>query len=373
MNHQDTKDTKKDWAERPMNADEPRSHKPRSFLGTSVFICGFILLCFLGVLGVLVVQNQRTDLARLSDEALAARVRARRGDVAAADALGERYVNTGRAREAAELLAAAAARAPENATLQNHLGVARAMLGDRKAARMAFDRAVALAPDRATARENRARLALEEGDFPTALAQTREVARLSPRDPDRQRRLGDLLVQISDFAGAADAYSAWVRLQPQSFEAQLALGQASARAERYGEASAALRGAQAMRPLPPEDAVLLGLSLAESPTGAADTAEAARLLHAAVAEGRGGPEAPYGMGLLAARAGRWSEAVVWFRGAVAADPTRERPRYRLARALLKAGRPAEAARELAAYDRLFRHSQQERARTLARSLGQSGR
>jgi Flp pilus assembly protein TadD len=352
-----------------MNDRDRTTQRKQSMKPQSVSICGFILLCFLGALGVWVVQNKRADFARLSDEALAARVRARPGDVAAADALGARYVNAGRTREAAAVLAAAAARAPENATLQNHLGVARAMLGDRKAARAAFDRAVALAPDRATARENRARLALEEEDFPTALAQTREVARLSPRDPGRQRRLGDLLVQISDFGGAADAYGAWVRLQPRSFDAQLALGQASARAERYGAASAALRAAQAMRPLPPEDAVLLGLSLAESPTGAADTAEAARLLHAAVAGGRGGPEAPYGMGLLAARAGRWSEAVVWFRGAVTADPTRERPRYRLARALLKAGRPADAARELAAYDRLFRHSQQERARALARSLG----
>jgi tetratricopeptide (TPR) repeat protein len=385
MNQQDTRDTKIELSAdageerfgREADSDGGRSPgrwtQMKAILGRSsaliCVICGFVLVVLLSVLAARVVQHRHVDLARLSDEALAAQVRARPGDARAADALGERYVNTGRAREAAAVLAAAAVRAPENATLQNHLGVAQAMLGDRTAARAAFDRAVALAPDGVTARENRARLALEEGDFPAALAQTREVARLSPRDPERQRRLGDLLAQISDFGGAADAYGAWARLQPGSFEAQLALGQASARAERYQEAGAALRAAQALRPLPPEDEVLLGLSLAESPAGPADTTEAERLLRAAVAEGRGGPEAPYGMGLLAARAGRWDEAVVWFRAAVKADPARERPRYRLARALLKAGRQTEAARELAAYDRLFRRSQQRRARALARSLG----
>jgi tetratricopeptide (TPR) repeat protein len=315
-----------------------------------------------------VVQFRSNDLSRLSDEALAARVRARPGDVAATDALGERYVRVGRAREAAEVLAAAAARAPGNATLQNHLGVARAMLGDREAARAAFDRAVALAPGLVTARENRARLALDEGDLPTALAQTREVARLRPRDSERQQRLGDMLAQIGDFGSAAEAYGAWARLQPHAVEAQLALGRACVRAERYRDGAAALRAAQAIRALAPEDIVLLGLALAETPEAPANAAEAERLLRAAVAAGSGGPEAPYGLGLLAMRAGQWNDAVAWFRGAVQADPTRERPRYRLARALLKAGRRDEAARELAAYDRLFRRSQQKRAQALANSL-----
>jgi tetratricopeptide (TPR) repeat protein len=371
MNHQDTKVTKKD--ESQMNTDEHRCKKSGSYLRSSVFICGFIAACLLGVLGVLVVQISSNNLARLSDEELAARVRERPGDVAAADALGERYVRAGRAREAAGVLAAAAARAPESGTLQNHLGVARAMLGDREAARAAFDRAVALAPELVTARENRARLALDEGNFPTALAQTREAARLAPRDPERQQRLGDLLAQIRDFGGAADAYGAWTRLQPRSFEAKLALGRACTRAERYREAAAALRAAREIERLPLEDAVLLGLALAEAPGGAEDAAEAERLLRAAVASGDTGPEAPYGMGLLAARAGRWNDAVIWFRGAVKADPARERPHYRLARALVRAGRQAEAARELAAYDRLFRRSEQQRARSLAGSLGRGTR
>jgi tetratricopeptide (TPR) repeat protein len=321
------------------------------------------------VLALLIAGCARgTDHARLSTPALEARVRTNPGNTAAADALGERYVKEGRAREAENLLAAAAARDPKDARLQSHLGVARAMQGDRRGARAAFDRAIALDPALTSARENRARLALEEGDLAVALTHTREVARLKPADAGAQERLGDLLSQLRDYPAAATAYAAWARLQPQSATAWSALGAASIRADRFREAVRAYRALGALRALTPEEEAFLGLAIAEAPADDAEAAEAERLLRGAIDRGQSGPAALYGLGLLASRKGRWAEAVLCFRGAVKADPDAERPRYRLARALLKAGRRAEAERELAVYDRLFR----ERRAKAAAGKGRSG-
>jgi Flp pilus assembly protein TadD len=320
--------------------------------------------------------GREADLSRMSTAGLEARVRARPADTAAADALGERYVKEGRAREAELVLASAATRAPNDARLQNHLGVARAMQQDRRGARAAFDRAIALDPALASARENRARLALEEGDLSAALTHTREAARLKPGDPEAQKRLGDLLVQLRDYPAAATAYDAWARLRPSAPDAWSALGMAAVRADRFREAVGAFRELFTLRALTADEEALFGLALAEAPANAEEIVEAERLLRGVIAKDgssataqpparvdRSTPAAPrpvalYGLGLLASRAGRWDEAVVCFRGAVAADESAERPRYRLARALLKAGRRAEAERELAAYDRLFRKRRQ---------------
>lgn len=298
--------------------------------------------------------------SRRSEAELAARVAARPDDLRAVEALAKRYVDSDRPREAEALLSEAVARAPDDAKLHNRLGVARAMLGDRKGARAAFDRALVLEPNLASARANRARLAGGAGDMATALPDAREAVRLEPNDPEYQRLLGNLLTEIQDHSGAADAYAAWARLSPRCREAHIAEGFACVRAERYAQGAAALRAARDLGPLEPPEALFLGLALAEAPTTPQDAAEAERLLRGIVAAGQDeGGLARYGLGLLAARANQWNEAVVWFRAAADADPDAERPRYRLARALLKAGRREEAARELAAYDRLFRARRQK--------------
>jgi tetratricopeptide (TPR) repeat protein len=295
------------------------------------------------LVGVFMVRSLRTDA------------------IDRADALAKQYVESGRAADAAAVLAKAIARAPGRASLHNHLGVARAMQGDRKGARDAFDRALALDPELAAAHGNRARLALEEGDAAAALRHARAAARLAPGEPERHRFLGDLLAGLHDNAGAADAYAAWAKAEPRARDAHLAWGEACVRAERYLEGARILRAARSLGALTPEARLLLGLALAEAPAGSEDAAEAERLLKETVAARPGEGRALYGLGLLAARDGRWNEAVAWFRGSVAAEPSVERPRYRLARALLKAGRRDEAARELAAYDRLFRARQAGRS------------
>jgi tetratricopeptide (TPR) repeat protein len=259
------------------------------------------------------------------------------------------------------MLERAIAAAPERAPLHNHLGVARATLGDRNGARIAFDRAIELDPNLASARGNRARLAVEEGDVATGLRHAREAARLAPADGEQQRLLGDLLAALREYSQAADAYYAWARVAPGSHAAHLAWGDACVRGERYAEGARALRAARALGPLPPEESLLLGLALAEAPASPEDTAEAERLLKAAAGETPPDGRALYGLGVLAARAGRWNDSIVWFRGAVAAEPGAQRPRYRLGRALLKAGRKDEAARELAIHDRLFRAQQSQKA------------
>jgi Flp pilus assembly protein TadD len=318
-------------------------------------VLALLLLCVLGTASAFLVVRRARGPSRLSEAELRARVQARPEDREAVDALARRYVDSGRPREAVTLLAAAVARSPGDAKLQNRLGVARAMLGERQAARLAFTHALALDPGLASAHGNRARLAFEEGDVATALRHGREAARLAPNDPERHRFLGEVLTEIRDYAGAAASFGTWARLQPRSREALAHLGEACVRAGRYAEGAAALRAARTQAPLDANASLLLGLALAEAPRGPEDEAEAQRLLQAAVAAGEDPLGwARYGLGLLASRRGRWNEAVVWFRAASDADPSAERPRYRLARALLKSGRRTEAQAALTDYDRLFR-------------------
>jgi tetratricopeptide (TPR) repeat protein len=144
------------------------------------------------------------------------------------DTYGWVLYRQGKYREAAELLAQSAAKAPENGEIQFHLGMANYMMGRSEEARAALEKAVASPRDFAGKDEAKSRLNLLSQGSSTSLADLEKSANDKPNDPVALMHLAAAYAKEGSAAKAAQTYERALQANPKLVEAALALAQLDA-------------------------------------------------------------------------------------------------------------------------------------------------
>jgi predicted O-linked N-acetylglucosamine transferase (SPINDLY family) len=162
--------------------------------------------------------------------------------------LGMLEFQSGRPREAAELIQRAIAAAPDRAQYHANLGVALAALGDLPLAIDAFQRALALDPSYNFAREhlaqscsNLAHAMQLQGRFADSVAVCRKLVEVVPENAHAHYQLGMACIPTGDLAAAVAAMQNALRLLPDFPDALNALAGAQFRRGRIDDSIAAYR------------------------------------------------------------------------------------------------------------------------------------
>jgi len=125
--------------------------------------------------------------------------------------VGEVLLDLRRPAEAAPVLEAALAAAPDRASLHATVAWLRYQTGDVAGAEHHARAALAMAPDNANAMSLAGRIALEQGDLGSALARIGRAAELEPGNRSRHLELAHVLVRAGR---VPEACAAWYRFLP---------------------------------------------------------------------------------------------------------------------------------------------------------------
>lgn len=322
---------------------------------------------------------------------------ARPDDMAAQRLLGGTQLAVGDAKGAVETFARVALKSPRSAEAQRHLGAA--LLADKQldAARAAFNEALRLKPDDQAARDALMRLDLHENKGEAALASARQLQAQQPRSPVGFDREGDILLTLKRPAQAAKAYeqalakgaagagllklhralvlagdakaadqrlSGWLKQHPDDLPVRAYAAEYHMQGQRNREAIALYEGLVKARP---DHFVALNnlatLYQRERDPRAPATAEQALKLAPSH------PGVQDTLGWILAEQGQLPRALDLLAKAAAQAPKVVSIRYHYGAALAKAGRKAEARKELEAAlagNAVF--PEREEARGLLKSL-----
>lgn len=256
-----------------------------------------------------------------------------------------RLLEAGGAAESRQLLRRCVSVHPGYAPCWNRLGLAQIALGETSSARTSWQRAVQLDPHFIEARINLGHLTLRSGAKESALEQFERIVADAPDAVSAWEGLGEAALAAGALPLARDSYTRALRLAPGTGSYWVGLGSAHLLMDQFEEARAALARAVALESENTVARLLRSVAVAVDGSVSRGLEEAEREL--AEAEAPGSLEAAaYALGVLRARQRRHADAVVCFRRALELNPANHRARYRLARALLAAGRRHEGRREL---------------------------
>ncbi len=167
------------------------------------------------------------------DEAIAVLMRnvaAGRANEAVKIRLGLLLSETGRAREAIEILRPLADRNDDD--LLNAYGIALADSGDVRGALQQFERVLSFDPDNARAYQNLGIVALRAGQPARARAYLEKALALDPKQPLALNTLGVVQAQAGQFDAAMQSWSRAAELDPNQLDALYNLGLVAARERR---------------------------------------------------------------------------------------------------------------------------------------------
>jgi protein O-GlcNAc transferase len=297
-----------------------------------------------------------------------------------------------RVPEAIDLLKRVVAAGPKNAAALTNLGMALAQM-HRAAEGIAFLRkAVALNPGDPIAHQDLAaayiqinqiddavselKTALElspdspqlhydlgtayklQDDATNAIPELEAAAKLNPSGYEPPYVLGMLYMQVGRYQEAAQQLEVSLKLHPQNGEGWATLGSVYNKLDRLPEAASALRTAIELTPGQSDSHLLLASVLVKQNDTAGAAAErkvAAELMRNHMNLQRAEVATNSGRSLLAS--GKIDDAIVQFRDALSFDPGYAEAHLKLAEALDKQGKTAEAAAERAQADKLKQASQ----------------
>jgi tetratricopeptide (TPR) repeat protein len=197
-----------------------------------------------------------------------------------------------------------------------------------------------------------ARIDWARGHFQEAAREWRVVLRARPRDAAAWYGLGLCEAQMMRPEEWREAMASAARLQPGVPEYQRGLGEAFAYQEAWVPAERAFRAALRLQPNDAAGRYQLATVLGRQATTPAQVAAAEAEFRRAAAALPRDPELRLAFGRFYAARGRWSDAVREFEALVHLDPQHEQGRYHLATAYRHLGRAADAARALAAFQRI---------------------
>jgi tetratricopeptide (TPR) repeat protein len=242
-----------------------------------------------------------------------------------ARALGFQLISVSRFSDAADLFAAILQKAPHDQ--QASYGAALALFNLKQLKQA----------------EQLARSALEAAKQQGAVAQPPEASNWRSRESDSLVLLGVILAVKGDNAGALTAVSKAVVLTPESFDAQFAFGRALYGAGDLSNAAAAFRKAITLRSQDSQSRFFLATAL----EGAGDYEQAREVYQELIRMQPQQAEGHLGLGvLLLKQANNSADAIRELTEAVKLKGDLYEARIALGRALISAGRPAEAIEHL---------------------------
>ncbi len=197
-----------------------------------------------------------------------------------------------------------------------------------------------------------------QDDATDAIPELETAARLNPSGYEPPYVLGLLYLQVGRYQEAAQQLELSLRLHPQNGEGWATLGSVYSKLDRLPEAASALRKAIEQLPDQSDSHLLLASVLVKQNDTAGAAAErkvAADLMRKHMNLQRAEVATNSGKSLLAS--GKIDDAIVQFRDALSFDPSYTEAHLKLAEALEKQGKTAEAAAERAQAEKLNQASQ----------------
>jgi tetratricopeptide (TPR) repeat protein/SAM-dependent methyltransferase len=259
--------------------------------------------------------------------------------VASLHHLGIIALQTGRARDAIELIGRAAGLKPELPDQQYNLGVALQGVGRLDDAAACYRNAIALRPDYAAAHMNLGNLLLQQGRLSEAIASYRQLLALEPRSAVAHYNIANVLARQKRWADAEASYRMAIECKPDFAEAYNNLGNALKDQGRLAEAAQAYGRALALKPEFAQAHNNLGI--VASLHGADE--EALKHFRAAVELAPQFVEARNNLGLALSSKGATEAAIREFKATLALRPGDLDATQHLARELLAIGAAGEAA------------------------------
>ncbi len=296
-----------------------------------------------------------------------------------------------RVKDAIELLRQVVEAEPKNSDALTNLGMALAQVHDATGGIPFLKRAVALNPKDATAHQDLAAAYIQVNQIDDAVGELKTAIKLAPDSPQLHYDLGTayklqddaadaipeletaeklnpagyepayvlglLYMQVARYAEAAQQLETSLKLHPQNGEAWATLGSVYNKLDRLPEATTALREAIKQMPGQADSHLILATVLVKQKdtTGAAQERKvAADLMRQHMDLQRAEVATNSGKSLL--QSGKLDDAIVQFREALTFDPKFVEAHSKLAEALEKQGKTAEAAAERALADTLSKRS-----------------
>jgi Tfp pilus assembly protein PilF/SAM-dependent methyltransferase len=253
--------------------------------------------------------------------------------------LGIIALQTGRARDAIELIGRAAGLKPELPDQQYNLGVALQGVGRLDDAAACYRNAISLKPNYAAAHMNLGNLLLQQARLSEAIVSYRQMLALEPRSAIAHYNIANVLVREERWAEAEASYRMAIDCKPDFAEAYNNLGNALKDQGRLADAAQAYRRSLALKPDYAEAHNNLGIIA--SLHGA--DGEAVKRFRAAVALAPQFVEARNNLGLALSRRGATEAATREFKAILALRPGDLDATQHLARELLAIGAASEAA------------------------------
>ena len=286
----------------------------------------------------------------------------------------------GRTKDAIELFKQVVEAEPENSDALTNLGMALAQMHDATGGIPYLKRAIALSPNDATAHQDLAAAYIQVNQIDDAIGELRTAIKFAPDSPQLHYDLGTayklqdnaadaipeletaeklnpsgyepayvlglLYMQVARYAEAAQQLEASLKLHPQNGDGWATLGNVYNKLDRLPEAATALR--EAIKQMPDHadsHLILASVLVKQKDTQGAEQERkiAADLMRRHLDLQRAQVATNSGKSLL--QSGKLDAAIVQFRDALAFDPNFAEAHARLADALEKQGKTAEAAAE----------------------------
>lgn len=248
------------------------------------------------------------------------------GNIHALNLLGVICINTDRAAEAAELIAAAVEQEPGDAEARANLGLAQKDLKQFTEARESLQHAIRLNPRNPVTHNNLGNVQAALGDFRAAVETYRNGLRLDPDYVECLSNLAAALKEVKQFDGALAAADRAIELRPDFAEAHNNRGEILFKQARFFEAAESYRAAVGHRHN--YVAAMINLSSARKECGDIDAAR--EILHDVLRRNPDSPRAHNSLGVLLEQLGQGEEAADKFRQAIRLSPDYANAYYQLA-------------------------------------------
>jgi tetratricopeptide (TPR) repeat protein len=306
----------------------------------------------------LAIVLQRVDRVPEAIDLLKRVVHSEPANAAALTNLGMALAQMHKATEGIPFLKKAVTIDPSDPTAHQDLAAAYIQINQIEDAVAELKVAIRLSPDSPQLHYDLGTAYKLQDDATDAIPELETAAKLNPAGYEPPYVLGLLYLQVGRYQEAAQQLEVSLKLHPQNGEAWATLGSVYSKLDRLPEAASALRKAIEQMPDQSDSHLLLASVLVKQNDTAGAAAErkvAADLMRKHMNLQRAEVATNSGKSLLAS--GKIDDAIVQFRDALSFDPSYTEAHLKLAEALDKQGKTAEAAAERAQAEKLNQASQ----------------
>jgi tetratricopeptide (TPR) repeat protein len=306
----------------------------------------------------LAIVLQRVDRVPEAIDLLKRVVHSEPANAAALTNLGMALAQMHKATEGIPFLKKAVTIDPSDPTAHQDLAAAYIQINQIEDAVVELKVAIRLSPDSPQLHYDLGTAYKLQDDATDAIPELEMAAKLNPAGYEPPYVLGLLYLQVGRYQEAAQQLEVSLKLHPQNGEAWATLGSVYSKLDRLPEAASALRKAIEQMPDQSDSHLLLASVLVKQNDTAGAAAErkvAADLMRKHMNLQRAEVATNSGKSLLAS--GKIDDAIVQFRDALSFDPSYTEAHLKLAEALDKQGKTAEAAAERAQAEKLNQASQ----------------